>query len=114
LRDRAVEHRRAAGALANLLRQGVGEPNAGRLAHQPERLRKLLIGNDIEERRLGELRGEALAQRAVEDGVAGGVGEIGQDDRILRSQLRPARPEIVEACDDGGEDEHCNRGAPHG
>ena len=39
---------------------------------------------------MSELRGESLAQAVVEDVVAGGVGEIGEDDGVFFGERRSA------------------------
>ena len=55
------------GALANLAGDIGHQARVRRLFHQLQRLRDLVVGNDVEERRLPYLRGEALPQRPVED-----------------------------------------------
>ena len=71
----------------------------GRLLHEFQSLLDAFVAHQGEERRLFELDGEALAQGAVEDGVAGGVGEITEDDdvffgefwRAMHEEVRPGR-----------------------
>jgi hypothetical protein len=55
-----------------------------------QRLRDFLVGDNIQERGFLEFRGEALAERAVEDCVAGRVRKIGEEDKILFSELQRA------------------------
>jgi hypothetical protein len=57
------------------------------LGHQGKRLGDALVGEEIQEWGLFELRGETLAKSAVKDGVSGGVGEIGQDYRVLLGEF---------------------------
>ncbi len=56
---------------------------SGRQAHQPQGLLHLLVVHDFQKRRLLKLDGEPLAQRAVEDRIAGGVGEVGEHQHIF-------------------------------
>ena len=51
----------------------------------------------MQERRLRELRGESLAQRAVEHRVARGIREIGEDDGTLAGEFRPAMRKEISA-----------------
>jgi hypothetical protein len=53
---------------------------------------------------LFELDGQRLLQRVVKDGVAGGVGEVGEDDGVFFGELGglACAPE-VEAGSEGGE-----------
>jgi len=44
------------------------------------------IGKQVQKRRLLQLRRKSLAQRAVENGIARGVGEVGEDDGVLLGQ----------------------------
>src|SRR5271166_5045539 len=45
------------------------------------------VGNEAEERRLFQLYGQSLAQRAIEDRITSGICKIGQDDRVLVGEL---------------------------
>jgi hypothetical protein len=56
----------------------VGDVRSGRQAHQPHRLLDLLVVHDLEKWRLFKLDGKRLPQRVVEDGLASGVGEVGE------------------------------------
>src|SRR6202041_1532907 len=50
---------------------------------------------EIEERRLFELHGHSLSESVVENAVAGGVREVGEDNRVRRAQcvrLTPIQP----------------------
>jgi hypothetical protein len=71
-----------------------------------QRLRDFLVGDNIQERGFLEFRGEALAERAVEDCVAGRVREIGEEDKIFFSELRRAM-EIEISADGGSQDRNC-------
>ncbi len=63
----------------------------GRAAHQLQRLADFAVGKNVEEGRLFEIDGEGLLERAVEDRVAGGVGEVGEDDGIFLGEWRSVR-----------------------
>ena len=54
-----------------------------RLAHQPQRLLNAPFRKEAEKRRLLQLHRHTLPQCDVKYRVAGGVGEVGQNDRIL-------------------------------
>jgi hypothetical protein len=83
LRDRTVQNCSTCCSLANLPRDIRRELGVGWLIHQLKRLLNLLVGDDTEEGRLFELNGEALAEGAVEDWIARGVSEVGEDDSVL-------------------------------
>ena len=76
----------AGGALADLAGQLAGEPRIFGLGHQRQRLRHALVRKQVQKRRLLQLRRQPLPQRAVEDRIAGGVGEVGEDDGVLLGQ----------------------------
>ena len=82
-------------ALADLAREFVGDARGGGLAHVLHGLLHLPVGENVQEGRLRELRGKALAQRAVEHRVAGGIREIGEDDGTLAAEFRPAMREEI-------------------
>ena len=69
-----IEDRRAAGTLAEFPCNFRGKPGVWRLAHQPECLLDASLGDQAEERGLFQLHGESLPKRAVEDGIACGIG----------------------------------------
>ena len=68
-----------------------------------------VIRNQAEEGRLFELRGEALTQGAVEDGVARGVDEVGEDDGVFFGELCEWMRPPVEGRDRDDEQNACGR-----
>ena len=64
----------------------------------------LRVLHDFEKWRLLQLDGQTLAERAVENGVAGGINEIGEDDNVLvrefgrRAEVEVARDEKRDNC----------------
>ena len=48
-----------------------------------QRFMHLLLGHNAQKRRLFELYRQRLLERVVEDGITGGVDEIGEDDRVF-------------------------------
>ena len=85
--DGAFDGGGAGGALADVASEIVSEAGVFWLRHEGERLRDALVGEQVQERGLFQLRREALAKRAIEDGVAGGVDEVGEDDGIFFGEL---------------------------
>ena len=77
MRDGAFHDGGGLGALANLACEFVGDAGGGGLSHVLQGLLHLAVGENVEEGRLRELSGQALAESAVENRIAGGVGEIG-------------------------------------
>jgi hypothetical protein len=78
-------------------------------SHQPEGLAHALVGHDVEERRLAELRGQALPEREIEDGLARPVVEAGQHDGVaVPRSLGPGMDEDTqhEHAHDGGQSRH--------
>ena len=77
-------------------------------SHQLQGVGYFAIGEHVEEGRLLQIDGQRLFERAVENRIAGGVGEIGDHERVSRSQLRRSPRTIVERTgnDQGGGD--CN------
>ena len=63
----------------------------GRTAHQMQRFSYFAIGQNIEEGRLSEFDAERLLERVIEDRVAGGVGEVGEHDRVFLGERRRVR-----------------------
>ncbi len=74
-------------ALADFAGDFGSEMRVSGLAHEAEGLLDALFGNDAEERGLFELDGESLFEGVVEDGVAGGVGEVREDDGVLLGEF---------------------------
>ena len=94
--DGALDRSRGCVAHADVMRDLVGDARSGRQTHQPQVLLHLLVVHDFQEGRLLELDGDRLAQRAVENRVAGGVGEVGKHQHIFvrkRFGLRAPLPE---------------------
>ena len=83
--NRPLQNHRARGSLADLLRDFRSHSSVFRLAHQRQRLLDLPV-RDQGERRLVELERQPLTQRTVEDGIAGLVVEISQDNRVAGGQ----------------------------
>ena len=89
----------AAHALADLARHLRRQPVTRGAAHQLQSLVHLALGNQVEKGRLLKLYRESLLQRVVENRIAGGVGEIGEDNGVLvgqwlglmRAIVKPAR-----------------------
>ena len=89
----------------------------GGLAHEAESLLDALFGDDAEEGRLFELDGEGLFESVVEDGVAGGVGEVGEDDGVGLGEFGGVGGAVIkeagdsEEGDQGGAGDHRQRAA---
>ena len=87
-RDRSFQNGGAAGPDAYVLRKVGSQSRIRRLVHQRQRSSDAFLGDEAEERRLLELNRESLSQRVVEHRVAGRVGELGEDDRVLVRERR--------------------------
>ena len=60
-------------------------------SHLAQRLLDAVLGHKAKKGRLFKLHGKSLAERAVEDGIAGGVCEVREDDRVfIRECMRLA------------------------
>jgi len=68
-----------------------GDALIRRTAHEMERFLDPAIGQDIKEGGLSELDAQSLLERVVEDGVAGGVGKVGDHDCIFLGEWRSVR-----------------------
>src|ERR1700728_1679523 len=92
----------------------LGKPRVFWLGHHRERVRNALVGNYAQKRRLVQLCRKSLAQRAVEDWIAGGLREFGENYSVLVGQgLRVSRK--VKPAANTGHDEHessCNYHGP--
>ncbi len=117
-RDRAVDDRGRAKALAHFEGDRSRQSLVARVIAEAQGLDDPFVREDVEERRLAQLHRERLAQRAVEHGVTGPVGELAQDDRVLLGQRRrrvglTRGPEIAPGRErDGGKQRHNQHGAP--
>ena len=59
---------------------------------------------------MSELHRQRLLQRIVKDRIAGGVGEVGEDDGVLLGQRRCwTRAEVETTTNQGGDDDHRSR-----
>jgi hypothetical protein len=79
--DGAGDCRLRAGALADLERD-LARDRSGLLAHVAQHREDPAIGEDLEVRRLREVKEQRLADRAVEDRVAGAVLDFGDEDGV--------------------------------
>ena len=94
-------------SLADLSRELVGYARGGRLAHVLHRLLHLPIGENMQERRLRELCGKPLAQRAVKHRVARSIRKIGEHDGSLAGEFRPAMRKEISARGERDYDRGC-------
>jgi hypothetical protein len=81
--NRTIEHRGARRPLADLSRDCRYQLCIGGLAYQTESLLDLFVRDNAEKGGLFQLDGEPLPQRAVEDRIAGGVGEVREHQHIF-------------------------------
>ena len=65
----------------------VGDAFVGGLAHESQGLANSRFRNDVQVRRLLQLHGQRLFERAVEDRVAGGIDEVGEQDAVFLGEL---------------------------
>src|SRR5579863_5889123 len=86
--DRSLNDGGAANPLAKVLRDLRRQLRVWFLAHHWKNLLNAVVGNEPQERRLLQLYGKPLPQRAIENGVRGCVGEIGEDNGVLVSEFR--------------------------
>ena len=84
--NRTQENRLAACPHAEFSRHVAGDAVTGLAAHQAHRFTHLAVGENVEKGRLAELHGQCLLQGIIENGVAGLVVEIGEDDRVFLGQ----------------------------
>ncbi len=114
--DGSSENGFAAGAEAEFPGNVRGDVLGGRAAHQLQRLADFAVGKNVEEGGLFEIDGEGLLEGAVEDRVAGGVDEVGEDDGVFLGEgcsfrHRSCRPRAqVERSPDGGSDKYYGGG----
>src|SRR5882762_9621010 len=74
------------GALADFPANVAGDTDLRRFAHQLQGLLHLGIWNDIEIRRLAQAHSQRLLESTVEDRITGGVGKVGEENRIFFSE----------------------------
>src|ERR1700739_1538133 len=102
-RDGTLQHGGAGGALTDFARELRSQTRIGRLAHHAQRLLDAVLWNKAQEWRLFKLHGQTLPQCAVENGIAGGICEVREDEGVLvRQSWRAVK--IKEARD--GERQH--------
>jgi len=75
--DASVQHRLDAVALTDFAANVIRDAIAWATAHELQRLPNLRVGEHVQIRRLPEIDGQRFLERAIEDGVGGGVHEIG-------------------------------------
>ena len=93
-RDRAADQRLQLLALRDIARERPRDALVRRALHQPQRVARAIVREDLQERRLFQRDGQRDLQRAVEHRLAGRVLEVGEDDRVLLRQ-RPVRRDEV-------------------
>ena len=108
--DRAQQHGFAGGALADLPGDVFGEMCVGGFAHEAKLLIHFCIGKNVEEWRLFQVSGKGLFERAVEDGVSGGVGEIGENDGVGFAEFGRAMRNEIRTDSDGSDQDDYNDG----
>ena len=86
----AVQHGLDAIPLTDFAADIGGDSIAGAAPHELQRLADLLVGKDIQVRRLLEIDGQRFLERAIKNGVGGGVYEIGNQDRIFLGERMAA------------------------
>src|SRR5215472_1534980 len=102
-RDGTLDSSRGSFADTDFVRYLIGDSSAGLKTHPAKNALHLLVVHYFEKRRLFQLDGQALAERAVKGGVVRIVDEIGKDDRVSVRQFRRATEEKVTAHDKEGE-----------
>ena len=80
--DRASQHGFDAVALADFASHVAGDALVGRAPHELQRLPHLLVGEDVQVRRLLQIDRQRLLERAVENRIGRGVHEI-RDQNVL-------------------------------
>ena len=85
--DGAGQHGFDALALADFAGDLVGQAFIRRLAHEVQGLADFRLRHDVQVWRLLELHRQSLLQSAVENRVAGGVDEVGQQHAVFLTQL---------------------------
>ena len=104
-RNRSGDVGLAARTLAKLAGHLGREFRVGGAGHQFQGLRNSTVGEHIQKRRLPQGNVQRRLQRVVEHRIASGVGEIGENDRVLFGQTgRRARKTEVERSPDCGRD----------
>lgn len=88
------------GALRDFAGEIFGDAIVWLLAHEFQGGLRFGFGEQIQIRRLLELDGEGLLERAIKDGIAGGVDEIGKDDGVFVRE-RACVPREIDKSDEG-------------
>src|SRR5579859_8256294 len=101
--DRAIQNGGTGGPLTDFFGYFRGKSRLRRLPHHTEYLLDALLRDEAQERRLSQLHSHALTQRAVEDGVAGGVSEVSENDRVLIGEFSCAMQIQIQVA---GEENH--------
>ena len=84
--DGSVDCRRASFPDADIVRNLGSNARSGVKMHQPQIALHLRIVHDSQKWRLFQLNRQALAKRAVKNGIACGIREIGDQDGVLFAQ----------------------------
>src|SRR5262249_57997807 len=84
--DRSPEHRFQSLSLANLARNGIGDPLVGRPVHKLKRAANALWWKEVNEWRLLQRELHSLLQRVVEYGIARLVVEVGEQNHVAFAQ----------------------------
>src|SRR5580704_10032408 len=96
-RDGTSENTLAADSLAEVACKISCKPLARLPGHKAQVVANLLVRKQIEERRLFELGAEAVLECVIEDGIAGGVQKIGQDEGVFLCDRR-FLPSKIKSC----------------
>ena len=86
--DGALQHGFDAFAQADFVSDILRKALVGRTPHEAERTLDAGVRKNIQIRRLCELDGERLLERAVEHGIPGGVHEVGEEHAVFFRELR--------------------------
>src|SRR5207253_10722950 len=99
-RNCANQKRLASLALADFASYLPSQPFVLLPFHHLQNIACLLVGEDIQERRLLKLHAQSLFQRVVKGGIACGVDEISENDGVFlcEAQSFPAKIEACDAC----------------
>ena len=109
----AIQHGLDAVALRDFAADFAGDAVRGAAAHELQCLADLLVGKDVQIRGLPEIDGQRFLESAIEDGIGGGVYEIGNQDRIFLGEGVSA-PEKHDANAGGDQRDDQSRDQPRG